>query len=89
MKGADLDGRCVLWRWRNPFALRGEDSFQVPGEGLERILWLPVGDDADHPEGFVFLPGSRSELLVVYDGPAKSRCRGPGGVLADVFRLPP
>lgn len=84
---ADLDGRCALWRWRQPFAL-GEDSFQAAGSKLERIVRLPVGDDADHPEGVAFLPDTPGELLVVYDAPAKSRRRGAGGVLADVFRLP-
>lgn len=83
---AAIDGRCAVWRWREPFAL-GREAFVSGGDRLTRTLSLPVGDDADHPEGFCLLPGGR-ELLVVYDSPAKARCRGPGGVMADVFELP-
>lgn len=85
---ADLDGRCALWRWRDPFALQG-DSFLAEDERLQRILRIPVGNDADHPEGFSVLPDSGGrEILVVYDAPAKERCRGKGAVLADIFELP-
>lgn len=85
---ADLDGRCAIWRWREPWAL-GADSFVENSQRLQRILRIPVGNDADHPEGFAILSGEkRRELLVVYDAPAKERCRGKGGVLADLFELP-
>ena len=87
---ADLDGRCALWRWRDPYAIGG-DSFTPTGDPrLGRILQIPVGNDADHPEGFALLPDSQGrEVLVVFDSPAEERCRGKGGVLADVFALPP
>lgn len=85
---ADLDGRCAIWRWREPWAL-GADSFVADGQHLQRVLRIPVGNDADHPEGIAILPGEKGrELLVVYDAPAKERCRGKGGVLADLFELP-
>jgi hypothetical protein len=83
---AAIDGRCAIWRWREPFAI-GRESFVPRGGRLTRTLELPVGKDADHPEGFCYLPGGR-ELLVVYDSPAKVRCRDPGGVMADVFEFP-
>lgn len=85
---ADIDGHCTVWRWRDPFAIQG-DSFLADGKRLRRLLRLPVGEEADHPEGFALLPGTGGrELLVVYDAPAKERCRGKGAVLADVFALP-
>lgn len=84
-----LDGRCAIWRWRDPFALNA-DSFQPRDDPrLRRLLRIPVGDDADRPEGFAILPGSGGrEILLVHDTPAPERCRGEGGVLADVFALP-
>ena len=85
---ADLDGRCSIWRWREPWR-QGADSFTVPGPSLERLLRIPVGDDDDHPEGFVVLPGgSGREVMVGYDAPAAGRKVGQGAVYADIFALP-
>lgn len=82
---ADLDGRCWIWRWREPLSV-GRESLLRSGDRLERLLRLPVGVDSDHPEGICLLPGDR-ELLVAYDSPAPARCRGEGGVMADIFDL--
>jgi hypothetical protein len=84
---ADLDGRCSIWRWREPWA-EAANSFTAPGARLKRLLRIPVGNDDDHPEAFVILPGGNGrELMVGYDAPASSRKVGKGSVLADVFPL--
>lgn len=86
---ADIDGRCIIWRWREALAVQEESVVTSGDSRLERLLRLPVGNDDDHPEGFTLLPDTGSpEILVVYDSPAKARCRNKGGVLADVFALP-
>ena len=60
------------------------------GGRLQQLIRIPVGVDADHPEGIHVLPGTDGrELMVVYDAPAKSRREGKGAVRADVFTLPP
>ena len=77
-----------MGRWREPWHEAG-DSFTEPGPRLERLLRIPVGDDDDHPEAFVVLPGPDGrEILVGYDAPAAARKVGKGGVYADLFRLP-
>jgi Protein of unknown function (DUF3616) len=87
---ADLDGRCSIWLWRDAWG-EPRDSFTSAGPRLERLLRIPVGNDDDHPEGFVVLPGPPGvrEILVAYDAPADARKVGKGGVYADVFELPP
>jgi hypothetical protein len=83
----DLDGHCAIWRWHGAWSAPG-DGLVPQGKGrLERLLRLPVGVDGDRPEGITLLPGGR-ELLVVYDRPAKARCRDEGAVHADRFALP-
>jgi hypothetical protein len=84
----DLDGRCSLWRWRDAWATTGDGWLPAGSAPLQRLLRLPVGDGDDHPEGIALMPGDARELLVVYDAPAKARCRGEGAVLADLFALP-
>ena len=85
---ADLDGRCSIWRWREPWG-EAADSFTAPGARLERLLRIPVGDGDDHPEGFAILPWSgRREIMVGYDAPAAGRKVGKGAVYVDVFALP-
>ena len=86
---ASIDGRCSIWRWRDAW---GEEADSFTGEGgrLEQLIRIPVGVDADHPEGIHVLPGTDGrEVMVVHDSPAESRCKGKGGVHADVFALPP
>jgi hypothetical protein len=39
---ADLDGRCSIWRWRDPWR-EPAGGYTVPGPGLERLLRIPVG----------------------------------------------
>jgi Protein of unknown function (DUF3616) len=86
---ASIDGRCSIWRWRDAWGEEA-DSFTDEGDQLEQLIRIPVGVDADHPEGIHVLPGTDGrEVMVVYDAPSKSRCKGKGGVHADVFALPP
>ena len=85
---ADLDGRCSIWRWRDAWG-EESDSFTKAGDRLRQLIRIPVGVNADHPEGIHVLPGSDGrEVMVVYDAPAESRCEGRGAVRADVFTLP-
>jgi hypothetical protein len=82
----DLDGPIVLYRW--PAALGDGDRTVVPADQLESVLRLPHGRGEDHAEGICWLPGEgRSELLVVYDAPAKDRLHVASAVDADVFRI--
>lgn len=85
---ADLDGRCSIWRWRDPWS-ETASSFTAPGSRLERLMRIPVGNDDDHPEAFVILPtaGCR-EIMIGYDAPAAGRKLDKGPVYADVFVLP-
>ncbi|HEX6015299.1 MAG TPA: DUF3616 domain-containing protein [Geminicoccaceae bacterium] len=86
---ASIDGRCSIWRWRDAWGEKA-DSFTGVGGRLQQLIRIPVGVDADHPEGIHVLPGTDGrEVMVVYDAPAKSRREGKGAVRADVFTLPP
>ena len=63
---ASIDGRCSIWRWRDAWGEEA-DSYTV-GDRLQQLIRIPVGVDADHPEGIHVLPGTDGrELMVVYD----------------------
>ena len=86
----NLDGPSAIYRWSD--ALSARDETLVRGERLVRVLEVPTGRGADHPEGIALVPGSGRprQVLVVYDSPAAKRTEeGPGTVRVDVFELSP
>jgi len=79
-----------LFRLRNFLGLSGDNLLeQAPGV-LEPLFDVPdLGKSGDHAEGMANFSyfDENDSVLIVYDTPAPQRCYGPGGVLADVFRL--
>jgi hypothetical protein len=80
----DLDGPVRVFRLQNGVNLR-EDVLSRP----EPVLEIPYGNGDDHAEGMTLFadPTQLPSLLVVYDSPAKTRLKGDGDVIADVFKL--
>ena len=85
-----LSGPVRVHRWAG--GLSTEAPAVVRAGQLPVLLELPHGQGEDHPEGIGVVPagaGGAEELLVVLDSPAATRHTAGGGVLADVWPLPP
>ncbi|WP_337061947.1 DUF3616 domain-containing protein [Kineococcus sp. G2] len=88
-----LSGPVRVHRWIGACAAGGAEV--VRPDELPVVLELPHGRGEDHPEGIAVLPpgahgtGHGEQLLVVLDSPAAARHTGDGGMLADVWDLPP
>jgi hypothetical protein len=84
----DLDGPIRVLSW--PGCLEAGQQLIVTAEELEPLLEVPYRRGADHAEGIALLgrASGRSELMVVYDSPARDRLHDDGtGIDADVFTL--
>ena len=84
----DLDGPVRVLAW--PGCLAAGQQLIVTADELESVLELPYRRGGDHAEGIALLGrrNGRSELLAVYDSPAKGRLHDNGtGIDADVFAL--
>lgn len=84
----DLDGPVRVLAW--PGCLAAGQQLIVTAEELESVLELPYRRGGDHAEGIALLGRrkGRTELLVVYDSPAKGRLHDNGtDIDADVFAL--
>jgi hypothetical protein len=80
-----------LFRLCRFLELEGDSLLRQEKGVLEPLFDIPHAGTLDHAEGmalFSYFDASDS-VLVVYDSPTPQRRYGPGGVLADVFRLPP
>jgi len=91
----DLDGPACVYRWKEALtsALASKDTLQEPDAArFKKVLDLPVGIRADHPEGLALLPRKGAEgkkqVMILYDSPAPTRLPGEDDYLADVFDLP-
>ena len=86
-----LSGPVRVHRWRGGATPRAVDV--VRPDELPVVLELLHGRGEDHPEGIAVLPadlaGGEDRLLVVLDSPAAGRHTAEGGMLADVWELPP
>jgi hypothetical protein len=83
------DGVGALFRWRSPLGASG-DRIHGP-EAIERLMDLPYAHGRDQAEGIAFVEenGTR-RLLVVYDSPSPARLtEDGGGLIADLFDVPP
>jgi hypothetical protein len=87
-----LSGPCAVYRWRGWVQDPPRDAEQVRLHRPDRILELPFGRGADHPEGLALWAEDGDQprqILVIYDSPAKSRCdTARGTITADLFDLP-
>lgn len=84
----DLDGPVRLSAW--PGCLDAGEQMIVTADELEPLLEVPYRRGADHAEGIAILGrrDGRSEVMVVYDSPARDRLHEDGtGIDADVFVL--
>ena len=83
-----LDGRCVVMRWRGARHARGDTI--VDRDALELVVDLPYGrgDDegVEHPEGIAVIGDATPALLVVHDAPAGRRVQGDT-LVADAYPL--
>lgn len=83
-----LDGPCALYRWRGWVEDPPRDARVVRLHRPERILELPFGRGADHPEGLALWNEGR-RLLVIHDSPAPDRIdERARTIFADLFDLP-
>ncbi|WP_432537218.1 DUF3616 domain-containing protein [Kineococcus arenarius] len=88
-----LSGPVRVHRWVGACAADGAEVVR-PAE-LPVVLDLPHGRGEDHAEGIAVLPPGAhgtdhgEQLLVVLDSPAAARHTDDGGMLADVWDLPP
>ena len=85
----DLDGRCVLYRWKGWADCPPEHDDKLRVHEPERLFDIPVKVGADHPEGIDWLGDpDEGRLLVLYDSPADGRLDlDEATILGDVFTV--
>jgi hypothetical protein len=85
-----LDGLSAVYRWQVP-AVDPTDTITYRADAeLERLFTLPAREGGDRAEGLCWQSGlGEPALMVVYDAPLPDRQVAGGGVMADLFRLPP
>jgi hypothetical protein len=87
-----LSGPCALYRWRDWAKDPPQDPDRVRLHRPDRILELPFGRGADHPEGLALWgekDGEARQILVIYDSPSTNRLDTKRGIIeADLFDLP-
>lgn len=82
-----LSGPVALYRWRDWANEPPQDETKVRVHRPERILDLPFGRGADHPEGLALW--GDGQILVICDSPAPDRLDPASGTIgADLFELP-
>jgi Protein of unknown function (DUF3616) len=86
----DLDGHVLVLRWKN--AIKARKQQIVERARLRDVLHVrfdPTQPGFDRAEGMTLFRDGRTPpaLLIAYDSPSGRRCRGEGGIEADLFPL--